>query len=74
LELLRKEAARLAAQPNPDAPDFVPCPADRAREAQYAQREAIELANRAALRSGTRRLDDAPAPPPAQTTIKGSAW
>jgi len=74
LGILRDGATRLAAQPNPDAPGFVACETDRRREAKYEQREAIELANREAIRTGARRFDDAPVPPPAQIGIKGPAW
>ena len=73
LEILRNGTTRLAAQPNPDAPGFVACETDRQREAKYEQREAIELSNREAIRTGARRYDTAPAPA-VGANIKGPAW
>ena len=73
LEILRNGATRLAKQPNPDAPNFVACETDRQREAKYEQREAIEVANREAIRTGARRYDTSPAPATGPT-IKGPAW
>jgi hypothetical protein len=73
LEILRNGATRLAKQPNPDAPNFVACETDRQREAKYEQREAIEVANREAIRTGARRYDTSPAPVTG-ASIKGPAW
>ncbi|TAN36310.1 MAG: hypothetical protein EPN23_08680 [Verrucomicrobia bacterium] len=74
LTILRTGAARLAAQPNPDAPNFIACETDRRREAKYEQRETIEAANRAALRLGTRRYDESSIPTTKAPPIKGAAW
>ncbi|MCX7007601.1 MAG: hypothetical protein NTY53_10205 [Kiritimatiellaeota bacterium] len=73
LEILRNGATRLAAQPNPDAPHFVACETDRRREAKFQEREAIEAANREALRDGVRRYDTSPVPTTG-AAIKGPAW
>jgi len=47
----------LAKQPRGDTLDFIPCEADRRREATYTERHQIELRNRAAICKGEKVYD-----------------
>jgi hypothetical protein len=57
LAIIQAGAEQLRRQPEADAPGFVACAADLAREAKYERRLKIELANREAIRRGARVYD-----------------
>ena len=57
LAILRAGQQALAANPEPDAPGFQPCPIDKARADKYAARRLIEERNRVAARGGERVYD-----------------
>jgi hypothetical protein len=58
LALIRVGAQRLQESPEADRPGFVPCAADREREAKYVRRQQAERRSRAALREGTMIYDE----------------
>ena len=64
LAILRAGQDDLKRNPNPDSDGFVPCATDLERDRKYAQRAAIELRNRAAIREGRKAYDHTPPPPP----------
>ena len=57
LSILRAGQQALAANPEPDASGFKPCPVDQAREDKYAARRQIEERNRVAALKGERVYD-----------------
>jgi len=70
LAIIRAGAAMLAKRPRVDMPGFVPCPADRKRNAKYALRQQAERQNRQAIREGRKRYDQKPDGPPGKLRPK----
>ena len=57
MAIIASGAGLLAKTPRGDGTTFTPCPLDQRREAKYAQRREIELANRAAILAGRKVYD-----------------
>ncbi len=70
LAIIRVGAERLKASPRGDTLVFEPCEMDRAREAKYQARQALESRNRAAIREG-RKVYDPPSPALAASEARG---
>jgi hypothetical protein len=62
LAIIQAGKAMLAKRPRADMPGFVPCEADRRREAKYTRRRQIELRNRLAVRAGEKAYEKPPRP------------
>ena len=60
LAIIQAGRLRLQQRPRADMPGYQPCAIDAQRQRQYAAREEIEAANRAAIRDGRKRYDARP--------------